>query len=148
MYAMYLGVVGVTPLHNHQAAQPYPNTQLQAHPAAHPDGSQTSLTADVPPLHDTLDYHEDLEARAVCSSLPGLVAQQIEVCLKHPDTIRSVSDGARRGIQECKYQFRNERWNCTTRNDEQNLFGHILERVTSEGRTQIPVFFILTVIDD
>jgi hypothetical protein len=64
----------------------------------------------------------------VCSSLPGLVAQQVEVCIQHPNTIRSVSDGARRGIQECQYQFRNERWNCTTRNDEQSVFGYILER--------------------
>lgn len=68
------------------------------------------------------------EARAVCGALPGLVAQQIEVCMAHPGTIRSVSDGARRGIEECQFQFRNERWNCTTNVNEQSVFGYTLER--------------------
>jgi hypothetical protein len=83
------------------------------------------------PAPESTEPQEDPQlaaARAVCSSLPGLAAQQIEVCIQHPSTIRSVSDGARRGIQECQYQFRNERWNCTTRNEEQSVFGYILER--------------------
>ena len=91
---------------------------------------QLQLHQPQPPLGSS-EPQEDPQvaaARAVCSSLPGLAEQQIEVCLQHPNTIRSVSDGARRGIQECQYQFRNERWNCTTRNDEQSVFGYILER--------------------
>lgn len=75
-----------------------------------------------------LEDPELAEARAVCGALPGLVAQQIEVCMRHPVTIRSVSDGARKGIEECQYQFRNERWNCTTNIEEQSVFGYILER--------------------
>lgn len=31
------------------------------------------------------------------------------------------------GIQQCQHQFRNERWNCTTK-DDQNVFGATLER--------------------
>ena len=100
----YLGLVGVTP-------------QLQQHQPQAPPGSSE-------PQEDP----QVAAARAVCSSLPGLSEQQIEVCLQHPNAIRSVSDGARRGIQECQYQFRNERWNCTTRNEEQSVFGYILER--------------------
>ena len=100
----YLGFVGVTPQLQQHQPQPAPeSTEPQEDP---------QLAA----------------ARALCSSLPGLAAQQIEVCIQHPSAIRSVSNGARRGIQECQYQFRNERWNCTTRNDEQSVFGYILER--------------------
>ena len=32
------------------------------------------------------------------------------------------------GIQQCQYQFRNERWNCTTKDDFSNVFGSTLER--------------------
>lgn len=67
-------------------------------------------------------------ARAVCSALPGLVAQQIEVCQHYPDTIKAVSEGAKRGIRECQYQFRHERWNCTTRDDDYSVFGYTLQR--------------------
>ncbi|XP_046684210.1 protein Wnt-16-like [Homalodisca vitripennis] len=100
---MYLGLVGVGP-------------PMQQHPSAGTD----------------LEDPELAEARAVCGALPGLVAQQIEVCMAHPGTIRSVSDGARRGIEECQFQFRNERWNCTTSVDEQSVFGYILERGSKE----------------
>nr|CAD7410632.1 unnamed protein product [Timema cristinae] len=100
----YLGLVGVTsPVQRHQ---PLPGPELEDPEVA--------------------------EARAVCGALPGLVAQQVQVCLKHPGSLRSVSDGARRGIQECQYQFRNERWNCTTQNEEHNVFGHIMERGSRE----------------
>ncbi|KAJ9580588.1 hypothetical protein L9F63_024239, partial [Diploptera punctata] len=102
----YLGLTGVTP-------------QLQQHQPA-PESSE--------PLEDP----QVAAARALCTSMPGLVGKQIDVCMQHPSTLRSVSDGARRGIQECQYQFRNERWNCTTRNDEQNVFGYILERGSKE----------------
>lgn len=95
----YLGVVGVGP-------------PMQQSPGVVVEGEDPELA----------------EARAVCGSLPGLVAQQIEVCMAHPGTIRSVSDGARRGIEECQFQFRNERWNCTTNPEEQSVFGYILDR--------------------
>lgn len=102
---MYLGLVGVGP-------------PMQQHP-----GAGTGTEVEDPEL---------AEAKAVCGAIPGLVAQQIEVCMKHPGTIRSVSDGARRGIQECQFQFRNERWNCTTSPNEQSVFGYILERGSKE----------------
>ncbi|XP_057374199.1 protein Wnt-16-like [Daphnia carinata] len=70
-------------------------------------------------------------ARAICAALPGLVSRQIQVCQAHPNTIQSVSDGARKGIQQCQHQFRNERWNCTTK-DDQNVFGATLERGSRE----------------
>nr|XP_053642378.1 protein Wnt-16-like [Cherax quadricarinatus] len=71
-------------------------------------------------------------AMSICQHLPGLVQQQVAVCQSHPDTIRSVSDGARLGINECQYQFRNERWNCTTGGDLDVPFGYTIKRGSKE----------------
>jgi len=102
---MYLGLAGLSPL------QPHESNSLSG-----PDQQQMDLTP---------------SAKAICAALPGLVSRQIEVCQAHPNTIHSVSDGARKGIQQCQYQFRNERWNCTTK-DVQNVFGSTLERGSRE----------------
>lgn len=75
-----------------------------------------------------VDEPELAEARAVCGSLPGLIGAQTNVCMEHPSAIKSIAEGARRGIQECQFQFRHERWNCSTNDHEQSVFGYILER--------------------
>ncbi|ELT87681.1 hypothetical protein CAPTEDRAFT_149951 [Capitella teleta] len=71
-----------------------------------------------------------------CHILPGLVYQQLRVCEENPHTMPCVSYGARVGIEECHHQFKKERWNCTTPEDEAtggiNLFGQILKRGTKE----------------
>jgi len=103
---MYLGSSGLSPLQPLDA-----NAALSG-----PDQQQMDLTP---------------SAKAICAALPGLVSRQIQVCQAHPNTIHSVSDGARKGIQQCQYQFRNERWNCTTQ-DEQNIFGSTLDRGSRE----------------
>ncbi|KAI9556552.1 hypothetical protein GHT06_016342 [Daphnia sinensis] len=102
-------------------------------------GTSPSLT--MPPQSSPTDQAPDQQmdqatmtqgsARAICAALPGLVSRQIQVCQAHPNTIQSVSDGARKGIQQCQHQFRNERWNCTTK-DDQNVFGATLERGSRE----------------
>ena len=97
-----------------------------------PGISDNSAAADLMQLAgDAPENPEDAlrnSARVVCGNLPGLVAHQIEVCQQFPDTIKSVSEGARRGIRECQYQFRYERWNCTTRDADYSVFGQMLTR--------------------
>ncbi|KAK0051883.1 protein Wnt-16, partial [Biomphalaria pfeifferi] len=68
----------------------------------------------------------------VCSEVPGLVDQQLQVCKDNPQSLPSISEGARRGILECQSQFRFERWNCST---EQNytVFGPALKKGTREA---------------
>ncbi|XP_059491305.1 protein Wnt-16-like isoform X2 [Neocloeon triangulifer] len=108
---MYLGVSGVSPS----------SYLYQQHPTVGPHSAEPE-----DPMGPTA------EARALCSSLPGISSQQVEVCLQQPAVMQAVASGAARGIDECQHQFRNERWNCSTQNDENNLFGSTLERGSKE----------------
>ncbi|CAG0889965.1 unnamed protein product [Darwinula stevensoni] len=74
----------------------------------------------------------DLSSNSICSSIPGLVPDQVKLCESHPWAIESVSEGARRGIRECQEQFRYERWNCSTRRDHFDIFGYIMKRGSKE----------------
>ncbi|KAJ1525928.1 hypothetical protein ONE63_009116 [Megalurothrips usitatus] len=114
---MYLGLVGVPP----------PLQQAAPALAGSGDGDgEGGLEVLV------LEDPELAEARAVCGSLPGLVGAQTNVCMEHPSAIRPIAEGARRGILECQFQFRHERWNCSTNEREQSVFGYILERGSKE----------------
>nr|ALL53298.1 Wnt16 ligand [Thamnocephalus platyurus] len=107
---MYLGVVGVSPLVDQDMGMGTPPQSLA-------DQHQSDIS---------ISY-----AHSVCAALPGLVSRQIEVCQSHPNAIQSVSNGARRAIHQCQYQFRNERWNCTAIEDKQ-IFEYTIERGSKE----------------
>ncbi|CAH1782952.1 unnamed protein product [Owenia fusiformis] len=67
-----------------------------------------------------------------CGRIPGLVQPQLEVCQNNPEALPCVSEGARRGIIECKNQFKFERWNCTTNSRNSSVFGPVLHQGTRE----------------
>lgn len=46
-----------------------------------------------------------------CAGLP-LTSRQKELCRRKPYLLPSIREGARLGIQECRSQFRHERWSC------------------------------------
>jgi len=96
----YLGIIGIPP----------PLQQQQASP-----GSE-------------IEDPEIVQARAVCGALPGLASKQVDVCMKHPNAIYSVSDGAKKAIEQCQLQFRHERWNCSVMENEQSVFGPTLDK--------------------
>ncbi|XP_019876900.1 protein Wnt-1 [Aethina tumida] len=56
--------------------------------------------------------------------------KQRRLARDNPGLIDAIAKGANQAIQECQYQFRNQRWNCTTRNflRGKNLFGKIVDR--------------------
>ena len=39
----------------------------------------------------------------------------------------SVAEGAHVGITECQWQFRGRRWNCTTVDGDNTVFGKVIE---------------------
>lgn len=50
-----------------------------------------------------------------------LVSKQVQFCKKHPAFMLSVQSGASRAIDECKFQFRTRRWNCSTLDEGRHL---------------------------
>ncbi|KAK6038769.1 wnt family protein, partial [Cooperia oncophora] len=52
-------------------------------------------------------------ARPVCS-LRGLSPGQARICDLFKDHMPAVGQGAQTAIQECQYQFKSNRWNCST----------------------------------
>ncbi|GLG97887.1 Protein Wnt [Gryllus bimaculatus] len=53
----------------------------------------------------------------------------------HPGVLLAVVKGANQAIGECQFQFRNRRWNCSTKNffRGKNLFGKIVDRGNPGG---------------
>ncbi|XP_075456051.1 protein Wnt-16 [Ascaphus truei] len=47
-----------------------------------------------------------------CANLP-LSTRQKDLCKRKPYLLSSIREGARLGIQECRNQFKHERWNCS-----------------------------------
>ncbi|RWS15153.1 protein Wnt-5b-like protein [Dinothrombium tinctorium] len=60
-----------------------------------------------------------------CSQLKGLSKGQTQLCNLYKDHIPFIGRGARMGIDECQWQFRARRWNCSTF-DDSTVFGPIL----------------------
>ena len=57
---------------------------------------------------------------SICDQLADtLDAKQVQFCKKHPGFMVSVQTGATRAIDECKFQFRTRRWNCSTLDEDQ-----------------------------
>lgn len=72
-----------------------------------------------------------------CANLP-LNSRQKELCKKKPYLLPSIREGARLGIQECRSQFKHERWNClvtvTAQPGTSPLFGYELSSGESRDR--------------
>lgn len=66
-----------------------------------------------------------LGAEVICGRVPGLTYRQREMCRTSPDAMVAVGDGIRLATDECKYQFRHHRWNCTAISNP-NSFGHVV----------------------
>ncbi|XP_052080014.1 protein Wnt-1-like isoform X2 [Mytilus californianus] len=75
------------------------------------------------------DLHSNTQLYNSPSLLP-LTKRQRRLVSKNPGTILALMNGARMAIEECKYQFRNRRWNCPTHDDSHGgpIFGKILQK--------------------
>jgi len=61
----------------------------------------------------------------ICQRISGLSGGQRKLCMLYTDHMIHVGRGARTGIGECQFQFRNRRWNCSTV-DDSTVFGPVL----------------------
>lgn len=61
-------------------------------------------------------------ANLCCAALQG----QRKLCQLYQDHIAYIGEGARMGIKECQYQFRQRRWNCSTV-DNSSVFGRVMQ---------------------
>lgn len=66
-----------------------------------------------------------LGANIICNKIPGLAPRQRALCQSRPDAIIIIGEGAQLGINECQYQFRYGRWNCSALG-ERTVFGQEL----------------------
>lgn len=66
-----------------------------------------------------------LGANIICNKIPGLAPRQRVICQSRPDAIIVIGEGAQLGINECQYQFRYGRWNCSALG-ERTVFGQEL----------------------
>ena len=61
----------------------------------------------------------------LCQQITGLSNGQQKLCMLYTDHMMHVGRGARQGISECQFQFKDKKWNCSTV-DDSTVFGPIL----------------------
>lgn len=67
-----------------------------------------------------------LGASIICNKIPGLAPRQRAICQSRPDAIIVIGEGSQMGLDECQFQFRNGRWNCSALG-ERTVFGKELK---------------------
>ncbi|CAB1424766.1 unnamed protein product [Pleuronectes platessa] len=73
-----------------------------------------------------------LGASIICNKIPGLAPRQRIICQSRPDAIIVIGEGAQMGINECQFQFKNGRWNCSALG-ERTVFGKELKVGSKEA---------------
>lgn len=68
--------------------------------------------------------------------------KQRRLVRENPGVLAAIAKGANMAIAECQHQFRNRRWNCSTRNflRGKNLFGKIVDK----GKYQSFLLFLFS----
>lgn len=61
-----------------------------------------------------------------CHKLRYQVKENRDLCVLSHRALQTVSRGAKLGIDECQFQFRASRWNCTTFTNIPSVFGGVL----------------------
>nr|QEF51148.1 Wnt3 protein [Eupentacta fraudatrix] len=69
-----------------------------------------------------------------CTSIPGLRdAKSLSFCQSNIEMMPTVAEGARIGIYECQVQFEGRRWNCSTIEGDDSVFGNVLNVASREA---------------
>ncbi|KAL4646370.1 protein Wnt-7a-like isoform X1, partial [Arapaima gigas] len=73
-----------------------------------------------------------LGASIICNKIPGLAPRQRIICQSRPDAIIVIGEGVQMGLDECQFQFRSGRWNCSALG-ERTAFGKELKVGSKEA---------------
>ncbi|KAK7907406.1 hypothetical protein WMY93_016018 [Mugilogobius chulae] len=73
-----------------------------------------------------------LGASIICNKIPGLAPRQRTICQSRPDAIIVIGEGVQMSINECQFQFRHSRWNCSALG-ERTVFGKELRVGSKEA---------------
>lgn len=103
----------------------------------------TNIFVNVCHLQRALSSVVALGANIICNKIPGLAPRQRAICQSRPDAIIVIGEGAQLGINECQYQFRYGRWNCSALG-ERTVFGQELRVGQSAGHVEsLGVVFVV-----
>ena len=72
-----------------------------------------------------------LGAKIMCNlDMSGsyLLSYHQKLCRENPDVIINIGKGAKLGIEECQEQMENERWNCSTVEQDISVFGKVMQK--------------------
>lgn len=72
-----------------------------------------------------LEELQEVPVRKRCANLQFLAPKQQKLCDQEEKLIDVIHEGANVGIEECQFQFKDRRWNCSTFNTT-NVFGQVL----------------------
>ncbi|XP_028824246.1 protein Wnt-4a isoform X2 [Denticeps clupeoides] len=67
-----------------------------------------------------------------CEKLRGLIQRQVQICKRNLEVMDAVRRGAQLAIDECQFQFRSRRWNCSTL-ETVPVFGKVVTQGTREA---------------
>ncbi|CAG7835387.1 unnamed protein product [Allacma fusca] len=70
----------------------------------------------------------DSNPRILCELIPKGSRKQRQICQRNSEIIDSIVEGVRSAITECQYQFRSNKWNCSTIERDPSVFGKYLVR--------------------
>uniref|UniRef100_A0AAU7EBU1 Protein Wnt n=1 Tax=Terebratalia transversa TaxID=34513 RepID=A0AAU7EBU1_TERTR len=73
-----------------------------------------------------------LHPLVICGDIPGLIGRQRKLCRNNPNVMLSLREGALIGINECQWQFRHSKWNCSTLEKDSSVFGKLMLKVGSQ----------------
>ncbi|XP_067665538.1 protein Wnt-4-like [Haliotis asinina] len=78
-----------------------------------------------------LEELQEVPVRKRCANLQFLAPKQQKLCDQEEKLIDVIHEGANVGIEECQFQFKDRRWNCSTFNTT-NVFGQVLSTKSRE----------------
>lgn len=72
-------------------------------------------------LESALTVWED--TNTICHKIPGLTREQMELCIRAPETTKVAVQGIQMATEECAWQMQKHRWNCSAIQGNANPHG-------------------------